>query len=500
MNSIKKEVHMVTDHQYRRLKKLINTEKTKAIAASKAGMDVKTARKYVGSDIPPSEMKKQHRWRTRKNPFEDVWLDIKQKLNANPGFEAKVLFEFLQRRYPGKFEDSQLRTFQRKVKNWRATEGPGREVFFPQEHIPGEACQSDFTRMNKLDITIQGQPFNHLVYHLVLPYSNWETGTICFSESMESLLEGFQNAMFQLGGVPRYHQTDSLSSAVCNTSNPKTFTARYSALLRHYGLKGKKTNPVSPNENGDIEQRHHRFKCAVEQSLLLRGSRDFLSREDYSDFLMILFNQLNQGRKKRFTEEVAHLRRLPDRRMEACERIGMKVGPSSTIRVKHNVYSVHSRLIGEQIEVRLYADHLDIWYGQKRIYTLPRLRGEEKAHINYRHIIDWLIRKPGAFNHYRYRHALYPTHRFRMAYDILTADQPDMGQKQYLKILYLAAYENESGVDAALDQLLRTRQEITAKAVKALLAIKTEIRIITDVKVSDIALQDYDVLLKGVFQ
>lgn len=491
---------MVTDHQYRRLKMLINKEPTKAIAASKAGMDVKTARRYSGSDIPPSEMKKPHSWRTRKDTFEEVWPEIKQKLSVNPGFEAKVLFEYLQRSFPGKYEDGQLRTFQRKVKNWRATEGPAREVFFPQEHIPGEACQSDFTSMNKLNITIQGQPFNHLVYHFVLPYSNWETGTVCFSESMESLLEGFQNAIFQLGGVPQQHQTDSLSSAVRNTASPKTFTARYSALLRHYGLKGKKTNPVSPNENGDIEQSHHRFKRAVEQSLLLRGSSDFLSREDYEVFLKRLFDQLNQGRKNRFSEEMANLRRLPDRRMEASERLRMKVGSSSTIRVKHNVYSVHSRLIGERIEVRLYADHLDIWYGQKRLTTLPRLRGEEKAHINYRHIIDWLIRKPGAFNHYRYRHALYPTHRFRMAYDILTAKDPDTGHKQYLKLLYLAAYKNEAAVDAALDQLLRTGQEITTKAVKILLTQKTKTSVIKDVKVSTIALQDYDVLLKGVFQ
>jgi len=491
---------MVTDHQYRRMKMLINKENTKAIAASKAGMDVKTARKYLGSDIPPSEMKKPHNWRTREDPFEEIWPEIKQKLAANPGFEAKVLFKYIQVRLPKKYEDGQLRTFQRKVKHWRATEGLAREVFFPQEHIPGEACQSDFTTMNKLNITIQGQPFNHLVYHFVLPYSNWETGTICFSESMESLLEGFQNAIFQLGGVPQQHQTDSLSSAVRNTSPPKTFTDRYSALLRHYGLKGKKTNPASPNENGDIEQSHHRFKRAVEQSLLLRGSRDFLSREDYNDFLNTLFNQLNQGRKKRFTEELASLRRLPDRRMEACERLRMKVGPSSTIRVKHNIYSVHSRLIGERIEVRLYADHLDIWYGQKRLTTLPRLRGEKKAHINYRHIIDWLIRKPGAFNHYRYRHALYPTHRFRMAYDILAANDPDTGHKQYLKLLYLAAHKNEAAVDAALDQLLRTRQEITAKTVKALLTQETKVSVMQDVKVSDIALQDYDVLLKGVFQ
>jgi len=172
----------------------------------------------------------------------------------------------------------------------------------------------------------------------------------------------------------------------------------------------------------------------------------------------------------------------------------MKVGPSSTIRVKHNVYSVHSRLIGEQVEIRLYADHLDLWYGQKKVDTMPRLRGEDKAHINYRHIIDWLVRKPGAFKNFRYRHCLYPTHRFRMAYDILTATGTD---KQYLKLLYLAARENESAVDQALDQLLKSGQEITVEAVESLLGSGTDVRIVKDVKVSAVVLEDYDNLLSA---
>ena len=486
---------MVTEHQYRRLKKLVNTEKTYAIAASKAGMDVKTARKYIRSGSPPGELQKSHNWRTRQDPFKEDWPEVKEKLEANPGFEAKTLFEYLQRRYPGKYEDGQLRTLQRKVKHWRATQGPAREVFFTQEHHPGERSQSDFTRMGDLGITIQGQPFDHMVYHFVLTYSNWETGTICFSESMESLREGFQNALFKLGGVPEYHQTDSLSAAVRNMANPKKFTARYLALMQHYNIKGKKTNPSSPHENGDIEQRHNRFKRAVEQTLLLRGSRDFESREDYDDFLNKLYDQLNQGRQRRFKEELANLRQLPFRRLEAYERLRMKVGPSSTIRVKHNVYSVHSRLIGEKVEIRLYADYLDLWYGQKKLDTMPRLRGEDKAHINYRHIIDWLVRKPGAFQNFRYRHSLYPTHRFRMAYDILTA--ATQSDKQYLKLLYLAARESESAVDQALNQLLKTGQEITVEAVEAFLGSEAEVSVVKDVKVSPVVLQDYDNLLSA---
>ena len=265
-------------------------------AAAKADMDEKTARKYRSLGKLPHEVRVEHFWRTREDPFDDFWAGVEEKLRINPGLEAKTLFEDLQRRYPGRFGDGQLRTLQRRVKIWRALQGPPREVFFPQVHKPGELCQSDFTSMNSLGVTIQRQPFEHLLYHFVLTYSNWETGTICFSESFESLSEGLQNALWELGGVPEWHRTDRLSAAVQKPDHPEEFTQRYRALLDHYGLQGHKTQAESPNENGDVEQRHYRFKKAVEQSLMLRGSCDFASRQDYAVFLDKLFVQLNAGR------------------------------------------------------------------------------------------------------------------------------------------------------------------------------------------------------------
>ena len=240
---------MVTDRQVRRLMKLIQQEKTLATAAAKAGMDEKTARKYRNSQQVPSQMKSDHNWRTRKDPFDGVWEEVQAWLKVNAGLEAKTLFEDLQRRFPGRYPDGQLRTLQRRVKAWRALEGPPKEVFFAQIHKPGELCESDFTRMGSLGVTIQGQPFDHMFYHFVLPYSNWETGTVCFSESFESLSEGVQNALWELGGVPGAHRTDRLSTAVHKTDHPETFTQRYSALLRHYGLEGRRIQAACPNEN-----------------------------------------------------------------------------------------------------------------------------------------------------------------------------------------------------------------------------------------------------------
>jgi len=490
---------MTTDKQVRKLMKLNQKEKRIGIAAAKAGMSENTARKYLRLGKLPSQCKGVRTWRTREDPFKEVWEVIKEKLETNPGLEAKTLFEWLQRENPGEYEDGQVRTLQRKIKYWRATEGPAKEVYFDQIHIPGQLSESDFTDMTKLGITIQGEPFEHLLYHFVLTYSNWETGTICFSESFESLSVGLQNALWQLGGVPACHKTDRLSAAVHNLGKAQgTFTDRYNALLRHYGLEGFKIRAREAHENGDVEQRHHRLKRAVEQSLLLQGSRDFDSRGEYERFLEKLFSQLNAGRKSRFEEELKVLKGLPELRLEDYSEYQVRVRPSSTIGVKKNVYSVHSRLIGEWVRVRVYADNLEIRYAQKLVEVLPRLMGTGKYRIDYRHIIDWLIRKPGAFEHYRYREELFPTSNFRMAYDQLKERSAKRGHKEYLKILSLAAKDGESGVDNALRWLLDEGKEISAAACEGILRADGAIPQAKDIEVGRIDLCLYDTLLGSV--
>jgi len=495
---MKGELWMVTDQQVRRLFKLIQTEKNFGIAAMKAGMDEKTARKYEKSGKLPSDLNSEHSWQTHKDAFEDVWDGLKSMLEINPGLEAKTLFEDLQRRLPGRFADGQLRTLQRRIKNWRALEGPPKEIFFTQRHTPGELAQSDYTRMTKLGITLNGIPFDHMVYHFVLTYSNWETGTVCFSESFESLSQGVQNALWELGGVPDKHRTDCLTTAVNKAGHPDEFTRRYKDLVDHYGITPCKTNPNSPNENGDVEQRNYRFKKAVEQALFLRGSQNFEDRTAYELFLSKLFVQLNAGRRKRFLEEQEVLHRLPKYRIDSCNKKDVKVGPSSTIRVNHNVYSVDSRLIGEGIQTRLYMDRVEIWYGQKKVDTLPRHRGEGKHTINYRHIIDSLIRKPGAFQNYRYRDELFPTSRFRIAYDSLKKRYTAKSAvKQYLDILYLAAKESETAVDNALRVLIDKNIDICKSQVKDLIQLREPIIGPDDIHISEVDLSCYDQLLEG---
>jgi hypothetical protein len=458
-------------------------------------MDVKTARKYKKSGKLPSEMKKDHLWRTRKDPFESTWLEILPFLQESPGLEAKTLFEHLNEIYPGKYQEGQLRTLQRKIKTWRATEGPAKEVFFSQNHFPGALGESDFTRMGSLNITIKGERFDHLFYHFVLTYSNWETGNICFSESFESLSEGLQSALWKLGGAPQNHKSDRLSAAINKDCSREMFTDRYKGLLGHYGITGLATNACKGNENGDVEQSHNRFKNAVDQALLLRGNRDFEDRKEYELFTMNVMHKKNLRRQTRFNEELPFLKRLPARKLDDMKSISLIVGKSSTISVLRNTYSVHSRFIGERIDVRISSEFIEIWYGQKRFDKIPRLRGKSQSVINYRHIIDWLVRKPGAFENYRHRDDLFPSTTFRIAYDLLKEKYPDTASKKYLTILNCAAKETETEVEQVLKLLIEKNILPVPEEIIEHVSLKNKSPLRIEPEVSKVNLAVYDTML-----
>lgn len=492
---------MVTDQQYWRLMKLQRTERTQAAAAAKAGMSEKTARKYRRLGRPPSQSKKPRTWRTRVNVFKEVWPEVEQLLQQDQSVEAVTIMGYLCRKYSGRFKPTQVRTLQRRIKQWRASSGAPREVFFPQQHKAGRQGQSDFTHMNELKVTIAGQPFDHLLYHFVLTYSNWETGTICFSESFEALAGGLQNALWELGAVPDEHRTDSLSAAVNNLHSRDEFTERYQGLLRHYGLRASHTNAGRGHENGDVEQSHYRFKKAVAQELILRGSRDFATRAEYEEFLRRLLKRRNSQRQEQLREEVKQMRPLPAQRTEDYRTESMRVSRNSTVMVRNNIYSVPSQLIGERVQVRVHAEHLEVWYGGKQLQRMERLRGTGQQAINYRHVIHSLVRKPGAFVHYRYQPSLFPRLLFRVAYDWLCERYPRTAVRQYLKILFLAANASEEKVHTALQRLLESGESVSFRRVEQLVAAQEWTpRSPWEVTVHQVDLTAYDELLRGTGQ
>jgi hypothetical protein len=474
--------------------KLLQTEESLALAAARSGMDEKTARKWRGEDQPPSQSKHERGYRTRTDSFAEVWREVEQLLEREARLEVKTIFEDLCRRYPDRFQPSHLRTLQRRVKTWRAIHGAEREVFFPQEHLPGRQAQSDFSHLTELNVTIAGQPFKHLFYHFALTYSNWEWGMICASESWESLSEGLQSALWELGGVPQEHRTDSLSAAVKPVGRNE-FTDRYQSLLRHYQMAASHTTPGRGHENGDIEQSHHRFKRGVDQALMMRGGRNFASRGDYESYLRSMLVERNQVRQDRLAEEKTVLRLLPEKQLEAATPESPRVTRNSTISVRGNFYSVPSRLIGERVEVRVYGAHLEVWYAGQKLERIERLRGEGHAAINYRHVIHSLIRKPGAFAHYRYQACLFPRLIFRMAYDELRERRTGNADREYLELLKLAAEVSEDRVAAALRALVDRGERMSLGRVKDLMALNQEPLRLPRIEIQAVSLSNYDRLL-----
>jgi len=353
---------MKTDAEVHLMLRERHKGKTQAQAAARAGMHPNTARKYQRRGALPSQLKQPRTYRTRSDPFADDWPWVQAHLERDSAVQAHTLFALLCEQHPERYQEGQLRTLQRRIALWRAQHGPEKEVMFAQIHHPGQRAQSDFTHMTDLAITLAGQPFPHLLYHLVLTSSNSEAVQICFSERFESLADGIESCLWQIGGVPEQHRTDNLSAAIhhLDAHGRKDFTARSSALMNHYAMQPSTNNPGVAHENGDVEQAHHRFKQAVDQALRVRGSRDFPDRATDARLLQELVRQRNQTRQVAWDTERPCLRPLPLHPLKLCRELRLRVSPFSTITVLRNTYSVPSRLIGTAVLVRVRAETLEL--------------------------------------------------------------------------------------------------------------------------------------------
>ena len=485
----------VTDAQVRKLMEELTKHGNVGLAAAKAGMDRKTARKYRDAGAFPSELKKPRDWRTRDDPFETDWPTLAGRLAEAPELEAKTLFEELLAKAPERYQPGQLRTLQRRVREWRAQAGPEKLVYFAQVHRPGEAMQTDFTWGTELGVTLCGVAFPHLLCHPVLPYSNWEWATVCQSESMAAIKRGVQAALFQLGRVPRYHQTDNSTSATHRLEDGKRgFNADYRALMDHFGMEPRTIEVGEKQQNGDVEALNGAFKRRLKQHLLVRGSADFPSAGEYEAWVQGVAQKANGLRAERVAEELAAMRPLSAGWLPEYTEVDVLVTWWSTVRVKHNTYSVPSRLVGERVRVRLYDERLEVLHRGALQLSVERLHGRNGHRVNYRHIIWSLVQKPGAFAQYRYREDLFPSLVFRRAYDSLRERHEERkADMEYLRILHLAASTMESTVQVTLERMLASGGVRSADAVKAQVAPET--CEVPQLEAPQVDLSSYDALL-----
>ena len=446
----------ITDQQvclYMKIRK----KKSQALAAAKAGISERSARRIDSSVTLPSQNPRRY-WRSRVDPFAQVWdTELVPLLKSAPKLMAITLLRKLQDDHPDQFPDGVLRTLQRHIRQWRALEGPPKEVFFPQEHAPGHRGLSDFTAMGELRITIANVPFAHILYHFVLAFSRWEHVEVVESgESFEALSKGLQNALWQAGGAPQEHRSDSLSAAFKNLAEEEDFTVRYTALLDHYGMVGTRNNRGESHENGSVESSHRYLKEAIEQALLLRGHRDFDDRAAYAAFVCEAVMRRNRRNAAAFRIEREHLQDLPVRRSTDFVEEEARVTRCSTFTVRAILYSAPSRLIGHRLKVRLYSDRLDCYLSGALVLTRPRgtrspVTGRGRM-IDYRHFIDALKRKPQAFKSMVFRDALFPRDAYRRTWEQL---EMKLTQRQACQtIVALLEMAAKDGVEAALAQRL----------------------------------------------
>ena len=432
-----------------------------AIAAARAGFSESTARR-IGKGRVLVSQRPPRQYRTRVDPFQDVWrAEIVPILARAPGIRATTVLEELQRLYPGRYPDRVLRSLQRHIAHWRATEGPERELIFRQEHPPGRQALSDFTHPDSFAVTVGGKPFRHMLYHFWLAFSGWQhVRAVQGGESFTALTEGLQEALWQLGGSPREHRTDRLSAAYRNLSDREDEARGYAQFCRHYGIEPTRNNAGVAHENGSVEAAHGHLKRTIKEALELRGSNDFADLAAYQAFLAETVARKNARRAAAVAIEVKALDALPRYRTTDFSVATAGVTRSGTISVRGVLYTVPSRLIGSRLKVHIHDDRLVCYLGVSPVLTLPRRyrRAGDKAvrQIDYRHLIGALVKKPQAFRHSVFREDLFPRAAFRRAWQVLDEKlEPRKACRVYVGLLHLAAMRAcEEALARHLDAIL----------------------------------------------
>lgn len=440
----------ITDQQVRLYMEFRKQSQTQLAAAAKAGLSERSARRIDKGELTPSP-KAKRTWRTRLDPLAQVWdSDLVPLLEMDAELLPATLLEYLCDKYPGDFDNSVQRTLQRRVKAWKIEHGPAKEVMFRQVKQPGRMGISDFTVLKDATITLAGEPFDHRLYHYRLAYSGWSyVKVICGGESFTALSTGLQNALWRSGGVPQEHRTDSLSAAFNNLAEQQALTVRYHDLCRHYGIKPTRNNLGRCHENGAIESPHGHFKRRLTQALRLRAGMDFASLENYQGFIDAVVSKINRRCRTRFEEELAVLGALPKRRTQDYAEHRVLVSCTSTFDLKRVTYTVPSRFVGQRLYVQLYDERLELFSGHVKVFELPRVyahKTQRARRIDYRHVIDSLVRKPQAFRHSQIRDDLLPNGDYQLIWRYVDEHLEAHKACRYIvRLLHLAATENCEG-------------------------------------------------------
>lgn len=422
------------------------------------------------------------------------WVEKKRQEGKKPS--GTRMHRYLVRKYGPQLKP-QLRTTQRIILEIKeeldkaahpATnqDEQSSEVYFPQKHHPGQSAQLDCSSLASLKITINGKPFKGKIFTCKLMYSKAIYAAIVLSEKECEVIPAIENALFAFGGVPLELRSDNGKALFAWAKKP---SQAYADLYSHYGASWSSINPGRPHENGGAETGNKTIKNRLRDRLDTDVDPDFASLDELKDLLLEVLEEYNADVVPKLEEERRHLRRLPRQRVEPYEQIERKVRKEGVIKYDGCSYSVPPYLHGSELKVkaRLYTDRLVIYdHDGLPVWRWPLATGAE-AQVDFRHVIHWLERKPGAFKDCDYGDSMFPTDAFRKVYQKFKEwYAPPDAEKNILAILVLATGPNPirqgddeliKEVDCALGLLLEKGERFTYPDVLGLVGTGTGSRL-----------------------
>ena len=451
---------MISRQQYRKLMQSYQETDNVSQSAVKAGVDRKTARDYIRSGQPPGEDRVERHWRTREDPFAEVWPEVESWLQNSPSLQATRVFEELRRRYPERFEEGQLRSLQRRLQRWRVDHDLSAtpKAYCEQVHEPGRLLQLDWFHPRDFEVSIKAERDKHLICHVTLPDSNWEWAIVCQSESFASLKKALQAALWELGGAPAICQVDNSSTArhpLQRGRRQRVFHDRFLGLLSHYGMQGQTINVGAAHENGDVESAHQHLRRYLRDRLQLRGRADFVSIQQYESFVQEQLRHRNGARQKRRTQEREALSALPPSRLPEYEEVPCRANQYGLVRLGKGSYSIPAHYRGQALRARLFEGEIELWYEHRGIARFEQSIHTSGAGVDWPHLMEDLCRKPGAFARYRYRAFFYPHERWRRSCDYLRERyRSRRADSDYLQLLRLTRSFGMERIEALLERLM----------------------------------------------
>lgn len=478
---------MISMSDYKQIIQLRNKGNTQEEIASITGVSRRSVIRYLKDGKIPSYSRVTKS--NRHDPMTDFLSLVKEKLELSPKMPLNELYEFICiKGYQGS-----ERTLRRKTKDLR-TALRNNEVFFQREVLPGEVMEGDFTEFY---INIAGVKRKIYLWVTSLPFSNSYFATPYYHCSFEAFADGSVMAFNEFGGIAQKYRLDNMSPAVSKilSGKDRIVTQRFSQFQSHYKFEQDFCNPAKGNEKGNVESNNKSIKSKINARISLYNL-SFSSLESFQEFVWLVCREHNNKASvlNKFTQE--SLQSLPQTTFKCFRTVVVSINKYSlfNLEMTGHMYSVPSRMIGLSLEARIYPSSIEVIHEGEVICKHQRIYGPKGlVSIVPEHVIDGLLKKPGAMKDWKYRSVLFERPAWISFYNKLISRGGK--DKEYLKCLKLISKHGRELVTVAMEISLEGDEELSSILLNKL--ITNDMNNIHEIQPLEMDLHHYDVFLSG---